>query len=1048
MKKLIGLLVVILLISAGIGLAAAGASTPEVSAVSCDDTDSDGVDSCSDNCPNTYNPSQTDSDADSVGDACDGCDDDPYKTSPGICGCGVSDDEDSDGDGIADCIDTCDDTIDSDYDGTPDCYDTCDDSIDSDGDSTPDCSDGCNDDPYKTSPGICGCGVSDDEDSDSDGTPDCVDACPDDYGKDADGCPITEVWVDDNWAVNSSGDIVDGHIFGTDAFAKIQHGIDNVSGSIVHVAAGTYYENIVLKDGVELLGNGSANTTIDGMRNGSVITATDLGNTTRVDGFTVTNGSGTIVSVSTYGGGMYNSNSSPAVTNCTFIRNSAKYGGGMLNRLYSSPAVTNCTFISNSATVSNACGGGMYNDHSVPIITNCTFTNNSAIYGGGIANQVSSPAVSNCTFISNSATYGGGMSDALSAPAVSNCIFINNSASDNGGGMYNIVSSSPTVTNCVFSNNSATKYGGGIYNTNSDPTITNCTFTNNSAINNGGGMYSYESSPAVSNCSFSNNSASNSGGGMSTSGVSNPTITNCSFQSNSAIKNGGGIYNSDSVTLPIIIDCSFQDNSALNGGGGMFNAASSPTVTNCSFTNNSAGYGGGIHNDQSSPAVTNCSFYNNSASIDGGGMYNYAGSPTITNCTFANNSANSGGGMYNTPQSSPTITNCILWDDSPNEIANFQCTPTVTYCDVQGGYSGDHNIDLDPKFVNASGGDLHLNAGSPCIDAGNNSAPAVPATDKDGIARPQDGNGDGTAIVDMGAYEDIYCGYRVIYINGSNGTITGNASQNVSCGGNSTPVTAVPDAGYFFTGWSDGATANPRTDTNVQGNINVIANFHTIAGGGGGGGDAGPLSASLWVTGNGRYWGITQEGVLLEDAVITSEDGSVTILIPAQTKALGPDGRPIFAITVDPIDPPPAPEGMHILAAFSFQPSGATFSPGIQITIAFDPSEVAEGETVAIAFYNEATGAWETVTGTVANGIATFTMNHFTVFAVMAGIEQQSVSDISTPAPTSTAESAASSTNGSGGLNAGAWAGIAVGVILAILIIILLFMRWRRSLNY
>jgi len=57
----------------------------------------------------------------------------------------------------------------------------------------------------------------------------------------------------------------------------------------------------------------------------------------------------------------------------------------------------------------------------------------------------------------------------------------------------------------------------------------------------------------------------------------------------------------------------------------------------------------------------------------------------------------------------------------------------------------------------------------------------------------------------------------------------------------------------------------------------------------------------------------------------------------------------------------------------------------MQITIAFDPSEVAEGEEVVIGFYNEATGAWEFVTGVVnADGTATFTVNHFTIYGVLA----------------------------------------------------------------
>ena len=49
-----------------------------------------------------------------------------------------------------------------------------------------------------------------------------------------------EVWVDDDWAGLNPGDAADGLIFGTDAFATIQEGIDVVEGSTVHVAAGIY----------------------------------------------------------------------------------------------------------------------------------------------------------------------------------------------------------------------------------------------------------------------------------------------------------------------------------------------------------------------------------------------------------------------------------------------------------------------------------------------------------------------------------------------------------------------------------------------------------------------------------------------------------------------------------------------------------------------------------------------------------------------------------------------------------------------------------------
>ena len=67
--------------------------------------------------------------------------------------------------------------------------------------------------------------------------------------------------------------------------------------------------------------------------------------------------------------------------------------------------------------------------------------------------------------------------------------------------------------------------------------------------------------------------------------------------------------------------------------------------------------------------------------------------------------------------------------------------------------------------------------------------------------------------------------YTLTYTAGPNGTITGTSPQTVNYGGNGTAVTAVPNTGYHFVDWSDGSTANPRTDTNVTADISVTANF-------------------------------------------------------------------------------------------------------------------------------------------------------------------------------------------------------------------------------
>ena len=81
------------------------------------------------------------------------------------------------------------------------------------------------------------------------------------------------------------------------------------------------------------------------------------------------------------------------------------------------------------------------------------------------------------------------------------------------------------------------------------------------------------------------------------------------------------------------------------------------------------------------------------------------------------------------------------------------------------------------------------------------------------------------------AMEDDPCGnpiaptHRVTYNAGTGGTISGIDVQNIPTGEVSQTVSAVADAGYTFTGWSDGSTINPRTDVDVQSIITVTANF-------------------------------------------------------------------------------------------------------------------------------------------------------------------------------------------------------------------------------
>ena len=70
--------------------------------------------------------------------------------------------------------------------------------------------------------------------------------------------------------------------------------------------------------------------------------------------------------------------------------------------------------------------------------------------------------------------------------------------------------------------------------------------------------------------------------------------------------------------------------------------------------------------------------------------------------------------------------------------------------------------------------------------------------------------------------------YTLTYTAGTNGSITGTSPQTVNYGASGTPVTAVANTGYQFVNWSDGSTANPRTNTNVIANISVTATFGQV----------------------------------------------------------------------------------------------------------------------------------------------------------------------------------------------------------------------------
>jgi parallel beta-helix repeat protein len=195
--------------------------------------------------------------------------------------------------------------------------------------------------------------------------------------------------------------------------------------------------------------------------------------------------------------------------------------------------------------------------------------------------------------------------------------------------------------------------------------------------------------------------------------------------------------------------CGFTiTNGYVSGGGvygigaGVYCRNSSPTITNCIIKDNYAVLaGGGIRCISASPTINNCVISNNYK----GGISCSGGSPMIVNCTLSGNTATAGGaGLYCSYSASPTITNSIFWGDSRGEIKVESGSPVVTYSDIQGGWLGEGNIDADPQLT---GDGYHLQAKSPCVNAGNPAGNYSDYKDIDGEPRLIHGR------VDMGADE-------------------------------------------------------------------------------------------------------------------------------------------------------------------------------------------------------------------------------------------------------------------------------------------------------
>jgi hypothetical protein len=196
-------------------------------------------------------------------------------------------------------------------------------------------------------------------------------------------------------------------------------------------------------------------------------------------------------------------------------------------------------------------------------------------------------------------------------------------------------------------------------------------------------------------------------------------------------REGGGIliqYLSPRIKHNIIKENHITDTQGVisTGGGGIRCGDGNPNIQNNVITANSALYGGGIVLNYTGATVKNNIIVLNSAGGaygGGGGLWllsNGTHPKTIENNTIAYNHPGgfaSGGGLR-LWLANVTVRNNIIWGNEAGQIYRTGGVVEVIYCDVQGGYAGEGNVDTDPFFEPQN---FFLADSSPCVDAGDTS---------------------------------------------------------------------------------------------------------------------------------------------------------------------------------------------------------------------------------------------------------------------------------------------------------------------------------------
>ena len=392
--------------------------------------------------------------------------------------------------------------------------------------------------------------------------------------------------------------------------------------------------------------------------------------------------------------------------------------------------------------------------------------------GGGIYNS-GNLTLHYVTVTANQAGHGDhGAAGVLCSASFRFCT-ANGGQGGNGGGIYNdqIVTLEHVTLN---SNQSGAGGAGGSINCSG--ANNNC-YSDGGGSGNGAGLFSNKNSASLFVI------ASRLDGNVTGVSGADGTISACGTDSDCSTSpgsegDGGGIYLIQGYLN--LVDTTVSNNSSRDLAGGVQCQDSFCDFERSLFYGNSAGMlGGGLVVSGGSDTLINSTFNGNSSKGSGGGLVVSGGTVTLNFVTLANNTADSnhnglgnGGGIY-VGGGTVNLKNSIVADNIDLGGEAPDCFGTLTsqyYNHIESldgcsfaGAAGDVT-GSDPGLLplgNHGGVTLTqgLATGSAAIDAipnGENTCSAGVTTDQRGMLRPIDGDRDGAAKCDKGAYELAY----------------------------------------------------------------------------------------------------------------------------------------------------------------------------------------------------------------------------------------------------------------------------------------------------